>query len=55
MADKLYDLMDWAGIEAMCIRRRTIPRRILGPRPGKRRRADPVLFPGAGKGDGENT
>lgn len=32
MADKLYDLMDWAGIEAIVYSEEDHPRRILGPR-----------------------
>ena len=32
MADKLYDLMDWAAIEAIVYSEENKPRRTLGPR-----------------------
>ena len=49
MADKLYDLMDWAGIEAIVYSEEDHPRRILGPRLVKGGVLIQCFFPGREK------
>ena len=44
--DKLYDLMDWAGIEAIVYSEEDHPRRILGPRLVKGGVLIQCFFPG---------
>lgn len=49
MADKLYDLMDWADVEAVVYSEMNHPRRILGPRVTKDGVLIQCFFPGREK------
>lgn len=47
MADKLYDLMDWARIEGVVYSEEDAPREILGPQVTKEGILIQCFFPGA--------